>query len=105
MTRRKAAVAGQFYPGSREEIERMLAELVDEVPDKERVLGAMAPHAGWIYSGRSAGILYSRIEIPDTVLIMCPNHRGLGEQVAIMVEGVWELPTGDVELDSDLAKR
>lgn len=105
MTRRRPAVAGQFYPGSAKEIEEMLVEFVDDVPDKERVIGVMAPHAGWVYSGRGAGMLYSRIEIPETVLIMCPNHRGVGEQVAIMAEGTWELPVGDVLLEPDLAGR
>jgi len=104
MARRRPAVAGQFYPGSAREIERQIAELVDEGVAKDKVLAAMAPHAGWMYSGRGAGILYSRIEVPETVVVMCPNHRGVGEDAAIMREGVWELPVGDVELEPELAR-
>jgi hypothetical protein len=103
MTTRRAAVAGQFYPGSAREIRRDLAGLVDDDVAKERALGVMGPHAGWMYSGRGAGILYSRVEVPATVVALCPNHRGLGARAAIMSDGGWELPTGEVALDSRLA--
>lgn len=103
MTKRRAAVAGQFYPGNPKEVERMLDGLVDEGEPRRKALGVIAPHAGWVYSGRGAGILYSRVEIPRTVLIMCPNHRGEGADAAIMREGSWELPGGDVPLAPELA--
>lgn len=104
MTIRKAAVAGQFYPGSAREIQAMIPELIEPHAKKEKALGAMGPHAGWIYSGRGAGILYSRIEVPETVVVMCPNHRGAGVEVGIMAEGAWELPTGEVRLASELSR-
>jgi MEMO1 family protein len=105
MIRRKAAVAGQFYPGNARDIKDMIAGLVEPGAAKERVLGAMAPHAGWVYSGKGAGRLYSRLEIPETVVVMCPNHRGAGAEAAIMVEGTWDLPTGEVALAPELARR
>jgi AmmeMemoRadiSam system protein B len=74
--------------------------MMDPAAVKEKAIGAMAPHAGWMYSGRGAAALYSRLEIPETVVIMCPNHRGLGAEAAVMAEGAWELPTGDVPLAS-----
>lgn len=104
MTTRKPAVAGQFYPGSRPKIEEQIASLVEEGRPREKVLGAMGPHAGWFYSGRGAGILYSRVELPETVVILCPNHRGQGEEMAVMSEGWWELPTGAVELEGRLSR-
>ncbi|HUT53907.1 MAG TPA: AmmeMemoRadiSam system protein B [bacterium] len=104
MNKRRPAVAGQFYPGSAREIEAQIARLVDEGAAREKVIGALAPHAGWMYSGRAAGLLYSRIEIPETVVVMCPNHRGLGADAAVMAEGSWELPTGEVQLDGALAR-
>ena len=103
--KRRPAVAGQFYPGSKAEIDRMLAGLVDADAPKEKALGALSPHAGWIYSGRGAGMLFSRLEIPETVVVLCPNHRGAGADVAIMASGTWELPDGPVEIDADLAGR
>jgi len=105
MAKRRPAVAGSFYPGSEGEIAAMLATLVDEGAPREQVIGAMSPHAGWIYSGRGAGLLFSRIEIPPTVVVLGPNHRGAGADVAIMAEGSWELPGGEVRLDTELARR
>jgi MEMO1 family protein len=104
MIRRKAAVAGQFYPGNVGDIQEMIRGLVDSDAPKQRVIGALAPHAGWVYSGRGAARLYARIEVPATVVVLCPNHRGLGADAAIMVEGAWELPTGEVALETELAQ-
>jgi hypothetical protein len=100
---RKPAVAGQFYPRHRDEIEKMLEGLVEPGAGKEKALGVIVPHAGWVYSGKGAGMVYSRVEITPTVVVMCPNHRGLGEDIAIMSEGAWQLPTGETALDGKLA--
>jgi len=103
--KRQPAVAGQFYPGTKAEIDRMMAGLVDADAPRESAIGALSPHAGWVYSGRGAGMLFSRLEIPETVVVLCPNHRGAGAQVAVMASGTWVLPDGEVEIDAGLAKR
>jgi len=102
---RKPAVAGQFYPRARAELEKMVASFMEPAADREKALGVIAPHAGYIYSGKGAGIVYSRVEVPATVVVLCPNHRGLGEDVAIMSEGSWQMPTEEVALDAKLAGR
>jgi AmmeMemoRadiSam system protein B len=104
MATRRPAVAGQFYPGTAREMREMLAELIEPGAPKAKAIGAMGPHAGWIYSGRGAGLLYSRLEIPETVIVLCPNHRGMGAEIAVMSEGSWDLPTGEVQLAGDLAR-
>ena len=70
---------------------------------KERAIGIVSPHAGLIYSGPVAGALYSSIEIPDTVVLIGPNHTGLGAAVSLMAKGSWETPLGTVEIDEALA--
>lgn len=100
---RKPAVAGQFYPRSRAELEKMVSDLMVPAAEREKALGIIAPHAGYIYSGKGAGIIYSRVEVPAAVVVLCPNHRGLGEEVAIMSEGAWQMPFGEVALESKLA--
>jgi len=102
---RKPAVAGQFYPRARAELEKMVASFMEPAAEREKALGVIAPHAGYIYSGKGAGIVYSRVEVPATVVVLCPNHRGLGEDVAIMSEGAWQMPAGEVALDAKLAGR
>jgi len=103
MTVRDPAVAGQFYPASPAEIESAVKRLVDDDREKEKVIGAMSPHAGWQFSGRGAGMLFSRVEIPGTVVVLCPNHRGMGSDVSIQSEGSWRMPTGNVDIDDELA--
>jgi MEMO1 family protein len=101
--KRQPAVAGRFYPAQREALIREVEAHIDQNVKKSRVLGIVAPHAGFIYSGDVAGAVYSRIEIPDTVILIGPNHTGHGEAVAVMTEGAWSMPMGDITIDQELA--
>lgn len=99
---RKPAVAGQFYPGSAAVLEREVQSYL--VPGKEKeVLGVISPHAGYIYSGHVAGAVFSCIAVPDDVIILGPNHRGMGDPFAIMAEGSWQMPNGEVAINKELA--
>ncbi len=100
---RRPCVADQFYPGNPEALRRMIGGFV-EAGEKEEVIGAISPHAGYIYSGKVAGILFSRIVIPDNVILLGPNHTGLGETVSLYPGGLWETPLGEVEVNEDLAR-
>ncbi|MFC2003613.1 AmmeMemoRadiSam system protein B [Chloroflexota bacterium] len=102
---RKPAVAGQFYPESPSQLKAMIEGLVSEKVVKGEVIGVVSPHAGYIYSGSVAGAVMSKIKFKDTIIIMGPNHTGRGKPLSIMTEGVWSTPLGNVEIDSELAKR
>jgi len=104
MKQRKAAVAGSFYPGSRQELLEMLKEFTDPGVVRTRALGIISPHAGYIYSGRGAGIIFSRVEIPEDVIVLAPNHRGIGADVAVWEEGSWLTPLGEVKVNTELAR-
>ena len=104
MTRR-AVVAGQFYNGTEESLKAQVEEYIDQKAKKEEVIGALAPHAGFMYSGEVAGAVYSRIIFPDIFVILGPNHTGAGSPCAIMTKGSWQTPLGEVEIDSDLASK
>ncbi len=102
---RKPTVAGSFYPGSARELAAMIETMVDDGAAKAHVFGLVSPHAGIIYSGAVAGAVISRIRITDTVIIMGPNHTGLGKPFAIMTSGTWETPLGNVDIDGALASK
>jgi AmmeMemoRadiSam system protein B len=106
MTLRNPAVAGHFYPGEpdqlRREIDRCLPK--NDVP-KTKALGVVSPHAGYKYSGAVAGEVYARIEIPDRLIILSPNHTGEGLPYSIMPRGQWAMPFGKVPIDDALAER
>ncbi len=101
---REPVVAGQFYPGEESALKEQIKSFIDEGAKKEDVLGAILPHAGYVYSGKVAGAVYSRMVIPERFVIIGPNHTGRGRPFAVMVEGRWKTPLGEVEIDSDLAK-
>jgi len=102
---RNPVVAGQFYPGTANQLRSMIKEMVDEKAAKEEVIGMVVPHAGYIYSGPVTGATISRIKFKDTFIIIGPNHTGMGKPLSIMTEGVWKTPLGEVETDSELSKK
>jgi len=59
-------------------------------------IGCVAPHAGYVYSGSVAGAVYSRLEIPERCVILCPNHTGKGRRLAVMTDSAWQTPLGEV---------
>lgn len=96
-------VAGQFYPENPANLKKELTKLVSEKEKKEAAIGLVSPHAGYLYSGEVAGLCFSKIKIPETCVILGPNHTGQGVPFSIMSSGVWQMPLGDVEIDTTLA--
>lgn len=99
---RQPAVAGQFYPGSTQQLTSELSRLIPDFSPKRPVRGVIAPHAGYVYSGAIAGQVYARIEIPATVLIIGPNHHGVGAPAALYPDGEWVTPLGAVPINARL---
>ncbi|MBI4777189.1 MAG: AmmeMemoRadiSam system protein B [Deltaproteobacteria bacterium] len=102
---RPPAVADQFYPGNPAVLAREVQGYLEKNVSKQTARGVVAPHAGYMYSGKVAGSVYSRIRIPERVVLLGVNHRGIGSRVAVMRDGSWDMPNGRVELDSVMADR
>lgn len=103
---RKPVVSGQFYPAEAGELDSMIASFVDmgeQKAQKVDCLGAILPHAGYVYSGKVAAQTVSAVNIKDTVVLLGPNHTGQGSAISIMAEGSWQTPLGDVKIDTKLA--
>ena len=94
--------SGSFYPGNKEELVSALKTLMDDSLEKQKALGAISPHAGYIYSGGVMGSVFSRIDVPDTVVILAPNHTGSGAPYSIWPEGCWITPLGETSTDEEL---
>jgi len=105
---RHSAVAGRFYPRDADELRSDVQEYiaqpgsVDAAPVK--AIGCIAPHAGYMYSGHVAGAVFARVEVPRLCVVMCPNHTGMGRALAVMTEGAWETPLGEVPIDTEFAQ-
>lgn len=102
---RTPAVAGSFYPGAADALERAVRSLTFDSPGKIRARAVVSPHAGYAYSGAVAGALFSSVEIPERVVVLCPNHTGIGADAAVCGSGAWRMPWGDVPIDERLASR
>ena len=109
---RQPAVAGRFYPANaqhlRAEVETYTtapASAAAEPETKIRAMGCVVPHAGYMYSGHVAGAVYRRLDLPRRFVVLCPNHTGMGEPLAIMSQGAWHTPLGDALIDEKLAEQ
>jgi AmmeMemoRadiSam system protein B len=117
MTLRRAAVAGSFYPSDPTELKRSITDSYlhrigpGKLPPIEEVKGIIScvcPHAGYIYSGPVAAYSYlqvSSLRKPALVVIIAPNHYGIGSGISTFREGEWETPLGRVKIDSDAARK
>ncbi|TFG01596.1 MAG: AmmeMemoRadiSam system protein B, partial [Promethearchaeota archaeon] len=116
---RKPLHAGSWYPRYKPDLIRNLKEYFDdnefgpgEEPktlnnDTRTIIGGVSPHAGYIYSGNCAAHTYLNIfreKIPDTILILGNDHNRY-DKIAIMKEGEWETPLGNLKVDTDLAEK
>ena len=103
---RHPAVAGRFYPRDphdlRTEAQGYLSQTVSNAAPV-KAIGCIAPHAGYMYSGHVAGAVFASIEIPQLCVVLCPNHTGMGRALAMMNEGAWETPLGEVPIDAGFA--
>jgi AmmeMemoRadiSam system protein B len=111
---RTPAVAGMFYPKEKNELKTVIHNCfvhhfgpgkIPPTSDNEKILGVISPHAGYVYSGPVATNSFYSIssQRPELVIITGPNHYGIGCNVAVMKEGIWKTPLGEVEVDSECA--
>ncbi len=97
---RKAQFAGSWYPNKIEEVKKYFIPIEEE--KKVDVISCICPHAGWMYSGKVAAEVYSKIKPADVYVLVGPNHTGMGKNSAIYPEGYWETPFGKTKVNSEL---
>ncbi|MEF8784218.1 MAG: AmmeMemoRadiSam system protein B [Haloarculaceae archaeon] len=111
---RPPAVAGQFYAGDEsglhEQIENCFRHEYGpgrlEGLGGRKVTAVVSPHAGYPYSGPVAahgyGVLASG-PTPGSVVVLGPNHQGVGPDVAVSPHNHWRTPLGTAPVDGKLA--
>lgn len=107
---RPPAVAGQFYPEDKKELEGMIEQFLAQAEPPKidgEVFGLLLPHAGYIFSGPVAVYGFKAITRKDfnTVIIIGDSHYERFDGVSIWPEGSWETPLGKVEVDKSLAEK
>jgi len=116
---RKATHAGSWYPGKKEVLIKNIESYFSDkefgpgkLPetlnqDSRTIIGGVSPHAGYTFSGRCAAFTYLNLfkeRIPDTVIILGTDHVGYGK-VALLGDGAWETPLGNLLIDDELSKK
>ncbi|MDY6820205.1 MAG: AmmeMemoRadiSam system protein B [Deferribacterota bacterium] len=101
---RELVVAGYFYPANKRELINFFENNRGDATHKD-VKSAIVPHAGYVYSGKTAFKTLSSIDIPSTVILIGPNHTGLGERVSVYPEGSWASPFGDVVVNKGITEK
>ena len=120
MTRRAPAVAGMFYPDNARELRDLIGQSfrnqrfgpgrtptsTTSTREQHKIYGIVSPHAGYIYSGMVAANGFYKISSTDfqDVIMVGPNHYGIGSWVAAMKDGTWETPLGEVQVNSQMAE-
>ena len=114
---REPAVSGIFYPKKAKELDQNLNSLFmdskfgpGKLPPSGnafRIYGMVCPHAGYMYSGAVAANGYYEVSSSkfESVVIIGPNHYGLGSHVSIMNTGSWQTPIGQIETDKEIAEK
>jgi len=101
---REPVVAGYFYPEGKTRILGIMEKFVDRNAVKKPCRAVISPHAGYVYSGATAGAVLSNTVIPETVIMLGPNHTGYGEPYSVANHDSWLTPLGETEIDKKLAK-
>lgn len=112
---RKMQVAGLFYEANKKQLEKNMQEYFGNSQKTKKEQGetqnakaavriCMIPHAGHVYSGRVTAETLAKISLPHTLIILCPNHTGLGKHGAVWDSGAFETPFGEVQIAGDIAE-
>lgn len=101
---RYPAVAGQFYPGSPDALEKEVRGFLDAAPRKKvegRIVGLVSPHAGYAYSGATAAYGYGLLKGRGftRAVVLAPTHRVGFRGAAVTDSAVYRTPLGDVPVD------
>ncbi len=117
---RQPAVAGQFYPGDPEELEKMIDQFLEKAspPETEgEIFALVLPHAGYPFSGPVAAYGFKQLmggsSYDDrhdlnqfaTVILIGNSHYERFEGISIFPRGFYKTPLGEVEIDSQLAEK
>ena len=109
-TVRQPAVAGQFYPAQPDELQRMVDDFVAQaaVPNLSgQIVALIAPHAGYIYSGKVAAHSYALLKGQkfERVVVIAPSHFEAFPFNSVYNGDAYATPLGDVEVDKEFAAK
>ncbi len=106
---RRSVIAGSWYPGDPGQLRSMIQGFLDKVAPQAldgELLGLVAPHAGYVYSGQVAAYAYALLagRSFSRVLIVSPVHRMYPGRFAVTDKSGYETPLGSVSVDIEFVQ-
>jgi AmmeMemoRadiSam system protein B len=98
----------RWYAASPGTLRSDVSSYIDDAPVLDfpgKVMGLIAPHAGYFFSGHVAGASFRQVrgDDYDTVVLIGPDHRGAASGgLAVADFDAWRTPLGDVTVDREL---
>jgi AmmeMemoRadiSam system protein B len=107
---RTAQVAGYFYPSNPEKLRKDVQLLLDQTKRKEKInniFGIVSPHAGYVYSGRTAAHAYNLLigKKYKRVVVISPSHSEYFPGICIYNGDAYETPLGVLQIDKEFSKK
>lgn len=107
---KRSLIAGSWYPGNSRDLCREIVSYFSQVSDPAvsgRIVGLVAPHAGYMYSGQVAAHAYKQLQgqAYDVVFVVGPSHRSYFRGISLYGEGGYETPLGVVGIDQAVSQR
>ncbi|MCM8764064.1 MAG: AmmeMemoRadiSam system protein B [Candidatus Omnitrophica bacterium] len=99
--------AGSFYPSEERQLRAQVLAFLKQQQQLDKslpLLGLIVPHAGYIYSGKTAGFAYALLKDKriDRVFLIGRSHNASFLGVVTDDRSFWRTPIGDVAVDTEL---
>jgi hypothetical protein len=107
---RSPVLAGTWYPRDPEVLRRAITGYLSRANPsgaEGKVVAAIVPHAGYLYSGQVAAHSYKLLEraSPKIVFLIGPSHRVGFRGISVSQDSGYETPLGVTPVDQGLVKK
>lgn len=104
---RPSPIAGSWYPGEAVVLRNTVKKFIESASEPKlpgKVIGLISPHAGYIYSGPTAGYAYRCVLgcAYDTVVVISPLHDYRPEPYLTTAYEAYSTPMGNIPVDQEL---
>ena len=107
---RPATVAGYFYPADPVKLSKDISLMLDRNKPKhhfKKIFGIVSPHAGYVYSGRTAAHAYNLLKglNYNQVVVISPSHSEYFPGACVFEGDAYETPLGILEVDKEFSEK